>query len=69
MVKPHYDEHVIISTGTSDWSSRLNEDGETGAAYEALRYFLNVTGRPDGSRRFGEFYNVWCPSLTRVYGL
>lgn len=58
MIKPYYDEHVIISTGTSDWSSRLNDDGETGAAYEALRYFLNVTPRPDGSRRFGEFYNV-----------
>jgi hypothetical protein len=58
LTKPHYDEHLIISTGTSDWSSRLNEDGDTGAAYEALRFFLNRTGRPDGSRRFGEFYNV-----------
>lgn len=61
MTKPYYDEHVIISTGTSDWSSRLDEDADTGAAYQALRYFLNVTPRPDGSRRFGEFYNVWYP--------
>lgn len=72
MTKPYYDEHVIISTGTSGWSSRLDEDTDTGAAYQALRYFLNVTPRPDGSRRFGEFYNVrnsifWTAVKTNVY--
>ncbi|KAE9974972.1 hypothetical protein EG327_008609 [Venturia inaequalis] len=57
MTKPYYDEHVIISTGTSNWTSRLDEDTDTGAAYQAMRYFLNVTPRPDGSRRFGELHN------------
>ncbi|TLD32144.1 hypothetical protein E2P81_ATG07634 [Venturia nashicola] len=57
MTKPYYDTHVVISTGTSNWNSRLEDETDTGAAYQALRYFLKATPRPDGSRRFGEFYN------------
>jgi hypothetical protein len=54
-----YREHVIVSTGNSDWPSKIVDDpDEVGIFHKHLALLERPPSRHYGTRRSGPYYNV-----------
>ncbi|KAF2427145.1 hypothetical protein EJ08DRAFT_593428 [Tothia fuscella] len=58
-LSPRYTEHVIVSTGHSDWPSKIEENpDDVGLFHKDLAMMIRPPARQSGTRRSGPYYNV-----------
>jgi hypothetical protein len=54
-----YTEHIIVSTGNSDWPSKIEDNpNDVGRFHKDLALLIRPPGRQNGVRRSGPYFNV-----------
>jgi hypothetical protein len=53
-----YDEHIVVSTGKSDWASKIELDSESGPFINYLKAQFRPPARSSHWNSMGRYYNV-----------